>query len=73
MVTSNKPLSKEEVAKIKEANIDKFEFKSEKIRALHKAGLSRYAIAKALGIRYQFVYNVLARGAPKKEMAPKAS
>jgi hypothetical protein len=33
--------------------------KSAKIRAMARDGMTRYAIAKALGIRYQHVRNVL--------------
>ena len=39
--------------------------KSEKIRHLAAAGYERADIAKYLGIRYQFVYNVLKAPAPK--------
>ncbi len=39
--------------------------KSEKIRHLTAAGYKRADIAKYLGIRYQFVYNVLKAPAPK--------
>lgn len=35
--------------------------KSQAIVELYKAGASKGDIAKALGIRYQFVYNVLSR------------
>ena len=33
---------------------------SQKIRKLNELGMSKYAIAKKLGKRYQHVYNVLA-------------
>ncbi len=38
-----------------------FSTKSDRIRALDRAGYSRSEIAKYLGIRYQHVWNVLAR------------
>lgn len=43
--------------------------KSAKIRALHAAGCQRADIARFLGIRYQFVRNVLVNGPPKAERA----
>jgi len=38
---------------------------SQRIRDLHKEGLTKGAIAKELGIRFQFVYNVLRRDEDK--------
>ncbi len=43
--------------------------KSAKIRALDAAGCKRADIARFLGIRYQFVRNVLVNGPPKAERA----
>ena len=42
--------------------------KSAKIRALNAAGCQRADIARFLGIRYQFVRNVLVNGPPKSEL-----
>ena len=42
--------------------------KSAKIRALDAAGCKRADIARFLGIRYQFVRNVLVNGPPKSEL-----
>ena len=39
--------------------------KSEKMRSLAAAGFERAEIARYLGVRYQFVYNVLSAPAPK--------
>lgn len=47
--------------------------KSAKIRALDRNGVTKSAIAAFLGIKYQFVYNVLARDVPKFETTPPAS
>lgn len=47
--------------------------KSAKIRALDRHGVSKSAIANFLKIKYQFVYNVLARDAPKFEADAKAA
>lgn len=41
--------------------------KSDKIRALDAAGCKRADIARFLGIRYQFVRNVLVQGPPKSK------
>ncbi len=43
--------------------------KSEKMRQLAMAGFKRSEIAKYLGVRYQFVYNVLSAPAPKRGRA----
>ena len=43
--------------------------KSAKIRRLAVAGYKRADIARHLGVRYQFAYNVLAKPAPKGERA----
>ena len=43
--------------------------KSEKMRHLAKAGFNRSEIAKYLGVRYQFVYNVLSAPAPTRGRA----
>ncbi len=42
--------------------------KSAKIRALNEEGYERADIAKFLGVRYQFVHNVLKRERAKKEV-----
>ncbi len=41
--------------------------KSEKIRALHREGLSIGDIARALNIKYQFAWNVINSPAPARE------
>ena len=43
--------------------------KSEKMRCLAAAGFERAEIARYLGVRYQFVYNVLSVPAPKSGRA----
>ncbi len=43
--------------------------KSEKMRCLAAAGFERAEIARYLGVRYQFVYNVLSAPAPKSGRA----
>ena len=43
--------------------------KSEKMRCLAAAGFKRAGIARYLGVRYQFVYNVLSAPAPKSGRA----
>ncbi len=47
--------------------------KSDKIRRLAAAGYARADIARYLGIRYQFVYNVLSGPQPKAEHLPRGS
>jgi bifunctional DNA-binding transcriptional regulator/antitoxin component of YhaV-PrlF toxin-antitoxin module len=47
--------------------------KSAKIRILDRHGVAKAAIARFLGINYQFVYNVLASPAPKSEAARSAA
>ena len=47
--------------------------KSDKIRRLAAAGYARADIARYLGIRYQFVYNVLSGPQPKSERLPRDS
>lgn len=47
--------------------------KSAKIRCLASAGYQRADIARYLGIRYQFVYNVLSAPQRREERAPQAS
>ena len=47
--------------------VDDLPTKSCKIRALDAAGYKRADIARFLGIRYQFVRNVLVNGPPKSE------
>ena len=47
--------------------------KSAKIRALDRHGVTKSAIASFLGIKYQFVYNVLSRDAPKFETVAAAA
>ena len=47
--------------------------KSDKIRRLAAAGYARADIARHLGIRYQFVYNVLSAPQPKSERLPRGS
>lgn len=42
--------------------------KSEKIRQLYDAGMSIMEIAKFLGIRYQFAYNVISYYAMQKQL-----
>ncbi len=44
--------------------------KSEKIRALSREGLSTADIARALGISYQFAYNVLHSPTPQRGQKP---
>lgn len=44
---------------VTEVSYDHLTTKSAKIRAMNAAGMSRMAIAKSLGIRYQHVRNVL--------------
>ena len=47
--------------------------KSEKIRQLAAAGFKKADIARFLGIRYQFVYNVLSAPAPKTRRTSEAA
>ena len=47
--------------------------KSDKIRRLAAAGYARADIARYLGIRYQFVYNVLSGPQPKSARLPRGS
>ncbi len=47
--------------------------KSDKIRRLAAAGCARADIARYLGIRYQFVYNVLSGPQPKSERFERGS
>ncbi len=47
--------------------------KSDKIRRLAAAGYARADIARYLGIRYQFVYNVLSGPQPKAERLARGS
>ena len=47
--------------------------KSDKIRRLAAAGYARAGIARYLGIRYQFVYNVLSGPQPKAARLPRGS
>ncbi len=47
--------------------------KSSKIRRLAAAGYERAEIARNLGIRYQFVYNVLTAPQPKAERLPRGA
>ena len=47
--------------------------KSDKIRCLRAAGYERGDIARHLGVRYQFVYNVDTAPRPKAERLPRGS
>jgi len=41
---------------------------SQQIRDLHKQGFTKGQIAKKLGIRFQFVYNVLKRDQDQEDL-----
>jgi AbrB family looped-hinge helix DNA binding protein len=49
---------------------DQLSTKSDKIRVLHRAGYSRRQIADFLGIRYQFVRNVLVDDERRGQISP---
>jgi hypothetical protein len=47
---------------------DGVESKSSKIRKLYEGGMSKGEIVKVLGVRFQFVYNVLKKEEGKKKV-----